>query len=458
MQVKRFVAANMRRALELVRQELGPEAIILSSKRVEEGVELLTTLSADEVFSASEATGSTDEKSGLFGELASHKEGQSAKSIATEIELAGKKLTAASLAEASANEFLKENQIVNAGITRTNKPAPIPAAAPEKARPHLGQTAAERYPLVDDDTKRHHPASGIGISALQEELSEMRQLLEAQLTRLNGAASVTSIAPTAISLVRRLEQLGLSKTVIKSLVNNKLQHEPIANSWSKVLTDLSSKLPVCKEDITGNGGVFAFVGPTGVGKTTTIAKLAARYVLKHGADKVALITTDMQRIGAYDQLRSLARILQVPVRVVDENNSLESVVRSLRRVPLVLIDTAGLSHGDPALKVQMAMLAKIPRIQTYLVMATNVQEQMLKASVHAYRRAGLKGCVLTKLDETTSFGGALGIAMQESLSIAYTTNGQEIPADISVATGHSLVTSAVHLAQRNIKASRVRSL
>lgn len=454
MQVKRFVAADMRRALELVRQELGPEAIILSSGRVAEGVELLTTLEMDETVDASNA------EVGLFGELMTHKGGKTAKNIASDIELASKKLVAANLAEASANEYLKENQVVNAGIARSNKAA-IGSATNETS--FAGPTAAERYSLVNSEPTLEKPerTSGADISLLQEELSEMRLLLEAQLMRLSGGdnkASNSMASSTGSSLARRLRQINLPENIIKSLINKSLQREPIANSWTKVLAKLAHKLPLCGEDITHKGGVFAFVGPTGAGKTTTIAKLAARYVLEHGADKVALITTDVHRIGAYDQLRSLARILQVPVRVVDENSPLEQVVRSLRHCPLVLIDTAGLSHGDSRLKAQLSALAKIPRIQSYLVMSTNTQEQMLKASVHAYRGAGLKGCVLTKLDETTSFGGALGVAIQALLPIAYTTDGQDIPADITVATGKQLMTCAVKLAQTSRKINQAQSV
>jgi len=215
------------------------------------------------------------------------------------------------------------------------------------------------------------------------------------------------------------------------------------------LAKLAHQLPVSGRDIVDQGGVFAFVGPTGVGKTTTIGKLAARFVLKHGADKVALVTTDTYRIAGHDQLRSLARILRVPVRVVDESNPLEQVLNSLRHCSLVLIDTAGFRHGDPLLKAQLQTLAQQPQIKSYLVLSCNSQQQMLKASLHAYSAAGLKGCVLTKLDETASMGEALGVVIQSQLPIAYTTDGQDIPQHIEVARGHQLVSKAVTLLKSN---------
>jgi flagellar biosynthesis protein FlhF len=215
------------------------------------------------------------------------------------------------------------------------------------------------------------------------------------------------------------------------------------------LANLAHQLPVIGRDVVDQGGVFAFVGPTGAGKTTTIGKLAARYVLQHGADKVALITTDTYRIAAHDQLRSLARILRVPVRVVDETNPLDSVLRSLRHCSLVLIDTAGFRHGDPHLKAQLRTLAEQQQIKTFLVMSCNSQAQMLKASVHAYGAASLQGCILTKLDETASIGEALGVAIQNRLPVVYTTDGQDIPKHLEVARAHQLVSKAAALLKTN---------
>lgn len=200
--------------------------------------------------------------------------------------------------------------------------------------------------------------------------------------------------------------------------------------------------------------MFAFVGPTGVGKTTTIAKLAARFVLEHGLGKVALITTDTYRVGAHDQLRSLGRILNVPVRVVDKERSLPSVVASLKEFPLVLIDTAGFRQGDPLLKEQEAQLDSCPGIERVLVLACNSQLQTLKASAHAYTGKSVRGCVLTKLDETGSLGEALSVVIDQRLPVLYSTDGQAIPNDIAVASAPNLVSKAVALMKAQHNAER----
>jgi flagellar biosynthesis protein FlhF len=287
------------------------------------------------------------------------------------------------------------------------------------------------------------------LTELQAELADMRLLLEQQLERLSGEKSIASDSPILASVARRLERLGLPRDVITKVINACTKTKSLSEAWPDALANLAHQLPVSGRDVVDQGGVFAFVGPTGSGKTTTIGKLAARYVLQHGADKVALITTDTYRIAAHDQLRSLARILRVPVRVVDEANPLDAVLRSLRHCSLVLIDTAGFRHGDPHLKAQLKALADQQQVKTYLVMSSNSQAQMLKASVHAYGAARLQGCILTKLDETASIGEALGVVMQSRLPLAYTTDGQDIPKNLDVARGHQLVAKAAALLKAN---------
>lgn len=504
MQVKRFVAADMRRALELVRQELGPDAIILSSGRVPEGVELLTTTGSDselqqlqqqplgkmafasaspmisdgawaetEVIerAAKQHVGSSFASSLASSKAGSSNSGKTGKQLVDEIEQARLRMLASQKVEDSAKEFLVgKNTVVNAGIPRN----PVTAnrsqatagnrvqgrkavtAAPQ-ATPAISQakpmTAAERYPLVDEveDKVRisSHNDRNTELQELQAEIADMRFLLEQQLDRLGAAANPVSSSPVLSSVGRRLERLGLPAEVVTKVLKGCTKTHSLSNAWPDALANLAHQLPVNGRDIVDQGGVFAFVGPTGVGKTTTIGKLAARYVLQHGADKVAIITTDTYRIAAHDQLRSLARILRVPVRVVDESNSLESLLRSLRHCSLILIDTAGFRHGDPHLKAQLKALADQPQVKSYLVLSCNSQEQMLKASVHAYGAARLQGCVLTKLDETASMGEALGVVMQNRLPVVYTTDGQDIPKNLDVARAHQLVAKAVALLKSN---------
>ncbi len=514
MQVKRFVAADMRRALELVRQELGPDAIILSSKRLRQGVEVLTTVdkaeqsavSATENLSGFESPMSSDtawgEQMAVDNAVREHREEpaaplnsafpasqaqaqqaprapesltsqpslQGSQQLADDIERARERMLAARRVEEAVSRPLAQPQTEHQAqaqaqqeqIQRQEQAFAAPAAQHSTAAPMMDSTAAgdfnrkcvaeEKLENVMDSARQHavtraHFAEQVqeqNLSTLQAELADMRLLLEQQLGQMSQART-----PLQSGLQRRMERLGLSTACANKLLQQLPQQGVINQVWPDALAAMAHQVPVTGTDITENGGVFAFVGPTGVGKTTTIGKLAARYVLKHGADKVALVTTDTYRIAAHDQLRSFGRILNVAVRVVDDSNSLQAVLHSLRNCPLVLIDTAGFRHGDPLLKEQLQELSEQAQVQSYLVLATNSQAQMMKASVHAYSAAELKGCILTKLDETASLGEAVEVVMERQLPVAYVTDGQDIPQDIEVARSHRLVSRAVALAKDN---------
>lgn len=450
MQVKRFVAADMRRALEMVRQELGSDAVILSSNRTKDGVELLTTKATPP------APEAPPEPAGA-APAETPQPGQTGVERAAAIERAQQRLHAREQVEASAREYLQPNQRVNAGI-----PVARPSAADAEGMASASQltSAAQRYPLHEDPhyapaAKRRNveatsPAardvqggdSQPQLRELQAELAEMRLLLEEQLSQVMSARGETPRPPALASVGRRLGRMGLPQSAMDSVLEGVVENRPLAQGWSDALARLSRQLPVNGTDLVDGGGVFALVGPTGAGKTTSIGKLAARYVMAHGARDVALVTLDTHRIGGHDQLRSLARILGVTLRVVDSSQSLDSVLYSLRRCGLVLIDTAGFRQGDPRLNQQMETLLDQSGVKNLLVLPCNSQEAMLKASVHAYGGVGLAGTILTKLDETASLGEALGVIMQSGVPIVYTSHGQDIPRDLEVARAHQLVTKA----------------
>jgi len=489
MQVKRFVAADMRRALELVRADMGPDAVILSSRRIKQGVEIMTTLEDQPLVPAASQgmVPSEDHTTGLESPMASDSAwGDQAvvnsaieEHLAVAAQAAGIPPAAAvktiettnarfdqvmasesrrGPASGKTSQQLAEEieQARNRMLAARNRKAESPsfeatAPQPREAVPSQLQGLEQQ---ISAQRSSQAAAQDKKLNEMQAELAEMRQLLEEQLGRLSrgqtAAGSAEGRTPLLTNLWHRFDQLGLPSDIATQLLQQVSQQGSMAEAWPEALATLSHQLPIDNTDVVDHGGVFAFVGPTGVGKTTTVGKLAARYVLKHGADKVALVTTDTYRIAAYDQLRALGRILKVPVRVVDDNNSLPEVLDSLKNYALVLIDTAGFRHGDPLLKEQLAILQQQQKVQSFLVLACNSQMQMLKASVHAYKSAGLQGCILTKLDESASLGGALGVVLDQGLPVVYTTDGQEIPQDIDVARAHQLVSKAVALMKQGM--------
>lgn len=500
MTVKRFVAPDMRRALDLVRQEMGPDAIILSSQRTREGVEIITSTDLDVV-----ARGGEERKS--FGRrfdeeldqplasdaawqahdgvveavrkyvtpaTANANDGKRREQLAREIEAARERMMAAKRGEparaaqpvippvtdtvrwedsaaakvsarAGARDEGRSRQAETRGAGRSadsrsdsrptdDRPVDRQMAGLQEQVKRMAQEQTQR-PGHDDDKR---------LAALQSEIADMRMLLEQQMWRMreqSNAAVAAPASPVQDALLTHLGALGLPVALSKKLALAAKPEKRLNAAWRDALAQLTKQVVTDASDRIQQGGVFAFVGPTGVGKTTTIAKLAARYVLEHGLGKVALVTTDTYRVGAHDQLRSLGRILNVPVRVVDQERGLSTVLASLKNYPLVLIDTAGFRQGDPLLKEQEALLDSCPGVERVLVLACNSQLQTLKASAHAY--SGVRGCVLTKLDEAGSLGEALGVVIQQKLPVLYSTDGQAIPNDLAVASGANLVAKAV---------------
>ena len=285
------------------------------------------------------------------------------------------------------------------------------------------------------------------LAAMRGELSQLRQMLNVQMANV-AWGNFSHRHPLEATVFKKLARLGLSPALSRKLVRNLKPDADAKAAWREALLELSDDLPLMQEDIVSHGGIFAFVGPAGVGKTTTIAKIATRFVLEHGAENLALITTDSYRIAGHEQLSTLGRILKVPVRVVTEQQSLDQLLRSLSRKKLVLIDTAGLSHKDQVHREQMTMLESMgANIQRWLVLSSTSQRRILDRAINEYKHLNLEGCILTKLDESASLGEALSVAIESQLPIAYITDGQNIPDDIARPHASRLINHAIALAK-----------
>jgi flagellar biosynthesis protein FlhF len=209
---------------------------------------------------------------------------------------------------------------------------------------------------------------------------------------------------------------------------------PLHEAWQQIEKLLTQQLQVGDDEIMRHGGAVALLGPTGVGKTTTIAKLAARFAMKHGAEQVALITTDHYRIGAQDQLQTYGRIMGCQVRAVSNVEELGAALYQLRNRRLVLIDTAGMGQRDVRLNEQLDTLIQNSRVKIrhYLVLPATAQRRVLQEAYEHFHRIPLSGCILTKLDESLNLGDVLNVCIQNALPISYVTNGQRVPEDIQL--------------------------
>jgi flagellar biosynthesis protein FlhF len=285
------------------------------------------------------------------------------------------------------------------------------------------------------------------IGAMRNELHSIRTLLQ---QRLNGLAweQFSSQSPLQAVIWERLSAMGVPGFLSRRLLGTIKPDRTLDQVWKQVLGGLVRALPVLGQDPVEEGGIFAFLGPTGAGKTTTIAKLATRYVLQHGPQDVALVTTDSFRLAAHEQLRTLGRILGVSVRIVDNQHSLAETLDSLGHKQLVLIDTAGLPSHHPEQQRQLTLLRDQPQVQNWLVLPATSQAQVLRAAWKTCSTAGVSACILTHLDEACVLGDALALTIERQLPVVYETFGQSIPDDIAVAQAQSLVKRAVALGRR----------
>ncbi len=388
MKIKRFFADDIRQALRQVREALGPDAVILSNKSVEGGVELVAAKDYDE--NAFHATQKSVEP------------------------------PAASVSEFSGKtkRFLDK----------------APTQKPAKQQPKISPMRVEWS---------QEPA----LLEMRREMKAMRQLMENQLSEL-AWHDMSGRHPKRQELLRKLMTLDLSPDICNQLAGQIDEIENPDEAWRQALHLLASQLPVSGESLIEEGGVVALVGPTGVGKTTTIAKLAARYVLRHGHHNLALISTDSYRIGAQEQLNTYARILSVPVRSASTPEELGKVLNLLSDKRLVLVDTAGMSQRDLRLSEQLSFLTSGARpVKSFLTLSAITQQSALEQAIKAFGAATIGGCILTKVDEAASLGGALSAAIRSRIPLAFFTDGQKVPEDIHVAHANTLVSRAATLGQ-----------
>jgi flagellar biosynthesis protein FlhF len=356
------------------------------------------------------------------------------------LEEAGPQLTAFADYLAQRDASLIRPSPVRQAQNRTVRPAappPPPVAAPQA--PHAEPTAPLPQPEVHE---------------LAREIRMLRGLVEGQLA---GFAwnDLTRRDPLRAETMKRLLAAGFSSAFSRQLLDSLPREETDlmrALKWVKSAIGHNLRIATAEQDIVEQGGVYALVGPTGVGKTTTVAKLAARAVLRHSAAKVALVTTDTYRIGAQDQLRIYGRILGTPVFAVRDESDLELTLADLSTRHLVLIDTVGMSQRDKRVAEQIALLCgdqdgEERGVKRLLLLGAPSQGVTLEEVARAYSGPGLIGCILTKIDEALTYGPVLDVAIRHELPLHYVTNGQRVPEDLHQANPTYLADRAFRVNQ-----------
>lgn len=510
MKIKRFVAADMRSAMNLVRKEHGPDAVILSNRRIEEGIEIVAAANYDEsaVQRALEASrrdvapppapkprtaadaviaavtrrrsstpapepiAATTSAVAALARAAVGATGRTLDSADEIVPTRGSTGFAATLARAAVNEPALPEQIfapfaeaIAAPANRARfqidpphethhesaapavQPPPLPSAAVTDAQPGIAasEPAAVEAVVEASPAPMLAPAPTLTVVAqddaeirqLRQEVAGMRQVIEREMNRFTDERlRGCPVRATALDLMDEYGfDAGLARDVAMQIPLETEAHR----GRGLMLGLISRKLPIAPVDPLEEGGVIALVGPTGAGKTTTIAKLASRFAEKHAPRDVALVTTDTTRIGAREQLYGYGRQLGIAVHEANSGTDLDQLLERLKDYKLVLIDTAGLGPRDRALAAQLQWLRAARQVRTLLVLPANTSFGDMDEVVRRFGAANLQGLVLSKLDETGRFGNALSVAVDHALPITWVTDGQDVPEDLHRASAANLV-------------------
>ena len=418
MKVKRFVAANMQLALKMVSAELGADAVIVSSRRTDEGME---------VVASSEMLDTTD----------TNKQSELDRQLRLQRELEAAKQAARSSAALRQSQF----DAVGAGTSEPGTESRIqntPTSDISDARREVARMQAEKQQAEETYQTR-----------LQEMQGDLRELKD-WLVSHQGSAWDTRRPLTwqQSQLWQRCQDIGLEPAWADRVVSMSDQSGDLEQAWKSALSVIQSDLPLLPQGVLEKGGVIALVGPTGAGKTTTLGKIAARFVQHNGPDSVAFVTLDNYRMAAHDQLQAFARILGVEMKVVLQNGDLAKTLTTLRNKKLVLIDSAGLASQDPHFSSQLSMLKQTGRdVRKFLVLPLTSQARCLQENYEHFKPAGLDGCIFTKLDECFSLGAGLSVAALTRLPLTLITDGPHIPDDLHYPDASRLVNLAEQMAR-----------
>jgi flagellar biosynthesis protein FlhF len=445
MNIKRFFGKNSREALSMVRKALGEDAVIISNRASNGGNEILAV-------SESDMHAMANQFSPLNADM----------------------LDSPTMQQPM--EAFEEEDYADAptllSILNQNKRVPKePEYVPERPRAAAPAPAAKRAPVPQTQYEQasyaqpsyaqpsfdmHAPEAIAGMS--HQELSEqfsmmlnemrgMRSSVQTQLTTMTWNNHLQN-NPVKAKILSTLLAANFSASLSRQLAEKLPNSLDMARASAWIKGALARNLDTIKDEseLLDQGGVFALVGPTGVGKTTTTAKLAARYVMKHGTQNLGLITTDGYRIGGHEQLRIYGKILGVMVYAVKDEADLKIALNELKNKHTILIDTVGVSQRDRMVTEQIAMLSNMNvKIKKLLCLNATCTGETLTDVIRAYKGRALDGCIITKLDEAATIGNTLDVIIREKLKLYYTTHGQRVPEDIKMANKVELISKAMTL-------------
>jgi flagellar biosynthesis protein FlhF len=373
MKLKKYSASDMRQALRMVREEQGPDAVIVSNRSVGDRVEITVAI-----------------------------------------------------------DFEPEPQPVARPLTASTS-----ASGLQGFRDLL-----ERQQGVDESP------DGASGERVNEELRTLRRMLETQLAAL-AWNDLTRRAPLATELLRELTEIGFTRDVAAQVADALPPSVDFQAARRLAIARLSDQLQTTGDRWADYGGIVAFVGPPGSGKSSAVAKLAARWVMRHGNAELVLIGADRERLGAADEISQLGRLLGVRSYLCDAPDQLPELLARCARARLILIDTAGAGAREAQLaSLSEGLVAAHPELELAITVSACMQSGAIEQVLDVLRHGTRRSCVFTHLDECASLGGALSAVIRARLPVAYVCEGRRIPDDLRVARALDLVSTAVLLAEK----------
>lgn len=426
MKIRRFYGKDMREALKQVKDELGDDAVIMSNKKLSDGVEIVAAYDKEPVHAPKRQQAPTTPEP---------KRRVDATPTLSEIIGDSGPDSLRALLE-------KQIQAKESAVQANSNVQPSPIA------PQRTTTQSEaRQPQALTVNEPQQDA----LNEMRQELASLRNVLQFQVAGLIQQDKGRN-HPLHGYLTSKLQSMGISQALANEVVSYTPADTDERQAWLFLLKLLANRIQTEESNLLTKGGVAVLMGPTGTGKTTTVAKLAAQAAQKYGAENVGLITLDSYRIAAYEQISTYARIIGCSVKKAQNAEELSDLLFQFRNKRLILIDTAGFGQRDVRLIKQLETLKQstTANINSYLVMQANSQYQVMQQTIAAYKQISLQGCIFTKIDECYSLGEAISAAIEHKLPVSFITDGQKVPEDLKVADAKFLITSAAKLYKKHV--------
>ncbi|MBO9642872.1 MAG: flagellar biosynthesis protein FlhF [Pseudacidovorax sp.] len=460
MNIQRFLAPTAREAMAMARAAFGDDALILSNKQTEQGVEVMAaseeSLAGLQEAATARPAAASAPAAPVTPAAAAFVPPRTPNLAETSVEEDANHLAMSTL---SFQDFVRERmlrkQLGDAAMSAAALPAspaemaaPLQtavtrAAAPVAAMPWNPAAAQRPAPLTGMPLSAQRPAVAavaepapagamVPAQALSEVMAELRALRQMVETRFEALSWLGRARqdPALADLMLRLVRAGFSAPLVRAVLQPIAAGTDAATAEAHVLATFTRLLAIDEQAVPleDEGGILALVGPTGVGKTTAIAKLATLCARNHGAASVGLITLDTQRAGAHEQLRAFGRSIDVVAHQAHDTAALQELLALLAHKRLVLIDTAGHASHDPRRQQQMAQL-DLPGVKPLVVLNAGAQGDALDEVAQAFREDGARHALLTKVDEAVKLGPALDVLMRHGLQLRGLGCGQVVPDD-----------------------------